>query len=98
MKPNLIRALRSGKGITQAQAAAKLKISPASYNRFENGSLELKPSQIKTLAKMLGTTPETLTDRAAASDHARVVNAILNCSKRTTPRNAAEFCVRLPRR
>lgn len=45
---------REEKGLTQAQIASKMGISVVSYNKFENGKVGLKESNLKKLASILG--------------------------------------------
>ena len=56
--------LREQAGLTQAQLAEKLDISPRAYAFWEREPVALKPEQVETLAQSLGISVEELFNRS----------------------------------
>lgn len=55
-----LHALREQAGLSQAQVADKLGISPRAYGFWEREPVALRPEQLTTLAQVLGTTADAL--------------------------------------
>lgn len=80
MKNLYLKSIRVARGATQAACAKAAGVSEAGYNRVENGKTALSENCWRKLAAFLGVTYEAITDKAAAADYDRVVNAILASS------------------
>jgi transcriptional regulator with XRE-family HTH domain len=50
----MIKQLREKSGLTQSQAAQKLKINHGFWCRIESGKVDLPPNRFKSVAKLLG--------------------------------------------
>jgi len=72
MGPKL-KAIRRAKGLTQAQLAAKLSVSPSYLNLIENDKRPLTAELLITLAERVGVDVQAF----AASDDARLVNDLM---------------------
>lgn len=81
MKNIYLKSIRVAAGKTQSQCAKAAKVSLAGYNRVENGKSTLTAECWQRLADFLNVPVAKLTDKAAAANHAKIVNAILSCSK-----------------
>jgi transcriptional regulator with XRE-family HTH domain len=55
-----LHALREQAGLTQAQVADKLGVSPRAYGFWEREPVALRPEQLTTLAQVLGVTADAL--------------------------------------
>lgn len=70
-----LKALRVSRGLSQADVAAYLNISPENYNRLENGRVEFTLSRMKQLAELFNC---AVTDLISASAGTRQVEVICN--------------------
>lgn len=69
-----IRAFRQARNLTQAQLAEMANLDQAQLSRIENGLVEGSPSQLKTIAQLLGVTVSDLfgdrpTDSSSGSSY-----------------------------
>lgn len=55
-----LRERRKAKGLTQAQLAKMLKISPPKLSEIESGTARLDSVRLEILAKILGVSTESL--------------------------------------
>lgn len=81
MKNIYLKSIRVAAGRTQAQCAKAAKVSLAGFNRVESGETTLSADSWQRLADFLNVPVAKMTDKTAAANHSRIVNAILSCSK-----------------
>lgn len=60
---NKLKQFRVRAGLTQAKLATKVGVTQPNYQRWEAGAAAVPESQLKKLAKALGTTPAALLGR-----------------------------------
>lgn len=62
MKTNLLKSERVKKGLTQKMISKNLEIDVTSYSKKENGIIEFKASEIKTIKNILNLTPDKVVE------------------------------------
>lgn len=60
MEERTIREWRETAGLTQAQLAARLAVTPSSVYNWETGKSEPRASQLKAMAKLFGVSMDAI--------------------------------------
>lgn len=83
-----IKDIRARKGLTQAEVASALGVSPVVYSRYETGSRQPSIDMLVQMADIFGVTVDYLLGRRIAEDSSlsdfeqRLLNAARNADER----------------
>lgn len=85
MLSSSISALRAKAGLSQADLAAMINVSPSTIGMYEQGRREPSLSILASLAKALGVTADYLLDMQTEKTDAQIIEASVYSSQKQLP-------------